>query len=248
MADVEKVLDRLKREFIKVNLIQASLDSLVIFLGLNLVLFLFGFEISPVLSDTLIVAFLGLGVFFIDLAYRAHHYHLEIYERRNPELREILRTARDNPQPKNLATRAMAAELMKRLKKVTSDSIVPRRSIIQKILLVGVLSFLTLLSGVTDFRLQESSGTILPDLEHGEEEDEKVLKNSSEVFGEREEIDASDLDLEFNITGEGERSSEPPDRSLSGSGDAVLESASSALEEDLLLAKRYSLALKDLGE
>ena len=43
---VEKLFKRLKREFLKVNFLQACLDSLLFFLSANLVLFLFSLRFS----------------------------------------------------------------------------------------------------------------------------------------------------------------------------------------------------------
>ncbi|MDY6761659.1 MAG: hypothetical protein SVY41_01295, partial [Candidatus Nanohaloarchaea archaeon] len=243
MADVNDVLKRLKREFVKVNLLQASLDALIVFLSLNLVLFLFSVEILPGVSTTLILAGVGVAVFLVDLAYRAHQYRLEIYEERNPELREILRTARDYRDRDTFVTRAMVQDLMTRIRQVTSDSIIPTRALIQKILVVGALSFLTLASGLTSFQLQEHGGALLPSIDRGgENEDRPVLQNTTEIYGEASDIGASDLDLGFNITGEGEREQGGGEHPRFRSGeDAALEAAEQRLSEDLVLAKQYSV-------
>lgn len=251
MADVERLFKRLRREFIKVNVLQASLDALVLFLSANLVLFLFGTELFPSLPNITVLAVVALVFFVGDLAYRSRSYRLELYEERNPELREILRTARDNPEQDNLVSRAMVEDLMKRLRSITSDSIIPDRSIIKKILVVGALSFLTLLSGVTDFQIQEDGGSLLPGLDPGtlidDDDEEEVLQNTSRIYGERDDIDASDMDLAFNITGEGENEQLEEDGSAFRSGeDAAIEASESQLSEDLALAKAYSLAVKEL--
>ncbi len=251
MPDVREVLKRLKREFVKVNLLQAGLDALIAFLGINLVLFLFDISISPVFSNTTLLAVAAVGVFFIDLAYRTANYRLEVYEERNPKLREILRTARDNPEQDTFVSRAMVEDLLDRLRQVTSDSIIPTRSIIQKILVVGGLSFLTLLSGLTSFQLQEHGGTLLPAPggQGDDDDDLPVLRNTSAIYGERSDISASDLDLGFNITGEGERergdTGDTPGRT---SDDAAFDAAEKQLSDDLALAKQYSVAIKSLSE
>jgi uncharacterized membrane protein len=246
--DVEQVLKRLKREFVKVNLLQSSLDALIVFLSLNLVLFLFGVEVFPRVSNYVVVAGVSVAVFLIDLAHRSHQFRLEIYEERNPELREILRTARDNPRADTFVSRAMLQDLMGRLHRVESDSIVPTRSIIQKILVVGVLSFLTLGSGITNFQVQDHRGAVLPAIQPTDdtEEPQQVLQNTSAIYGDRSDIDAADLDLGFNITGEGEReeSDDPP--VLRSAEDATLETTEDELSENLLLAKRYSVAIKEI--
>ncbi len=248
--DVQDALKRLKREFIKVNLLQASLDALLVFLTANLVLFLFSITLTARVSNAVVLAVLSIAVFLLDLAYRARHYRLEIYEERNPELREILRTARDHPEQDTFVARAMVQDLMGRLRRTTSDSIIPTRALIQKILLVGALSFLTLLSGLTSFQLQEHGGTLLPDPPQVDDGEERpVLRNSSEIYGEASDISAADLDLGFNITGEGDSGEDDAGgASFRSGGDAVLEAAGSGLEEDLALARQYSVAVKQLQE
>ncbi len=251
---VEKLLQRLKREFIKVNLIQASLDTLLFFLTANLVLFLFDFQLLS--SFTNLQALSGFSMFFFlgDLVYRIQKYRLEIYEEKNPELREVLRTARDNLNQQNIVSQALFDDVLDRARAVTSESIIPSKTIIQKILVVGTLSFLTVLSGIADFQLQEDGGELLPggdalsQLITGEGGDDGFeLENSSQIFGETTEIDSSDLDLEFNITGSGESEEGETDFSARVQGESVLDVSGQSLTQDLELAKQYNLEIKELG-
>ncbi|MFB6291935.1 MAG: hypothetical protein ABEI58_00915 [Candidatus Nanohaloarchaea archaeon] len=251
---VEKLLQRFKREFIKVNLIQASLDTLLFFLTANLVLFLLNFQL--VSSFTNLQALTGFSMFFFlgDLVYRVQNYRLEIYEEKNPELREVLRTARDNLDQQNIVSQALFDDVLDRARAVTSESIIPNKAIIQKILLVGTLSFLTVLSGIADFQLQRDGGELLPggdqlkQLISGDKNKEGFeLKNSSKIFGETREIDSSDLNLEFNITGTGASESGNIDYSAKVQEEFLLDVSGRSLTEDLELAKRYSLEVKELG-
>lgn len=246
---VEKLLKRLRREFVKVNLLQASLDAILFFLSANLVLFLFDLNITSSYSNFAILLPSTLLIFIGDLAYRAKNYRLELYEEKNPELHEILRTARDNLSSNNIVSQAMFDELMERSRSVTSESIIPSTRIIQKILAVGILSFLTVGSGIADFQVIDQGGNILPGIEDlqkqiiGEDEDDFDLKNGSEIYGEPRSIEASNKLINFNITGEGNAS----DSDLGSNRqpeDLVLDSTGPALSEDLELAKKYSLAIK----
>lgn len=250
---VEKLLDQLKKEFIKVNSIQASLDALVFFLAANLVLFLFSLQVFSSFSNLQVLVPVTLVFFVADLAYRARKYSLEIYEQENPELQEILRTARDNIDRENIASQALFDEVLKRARNVTSDSIIPSKRIVQKILAVGALSFLTVMSGIADFQLQQEGGELLPGGEKLEdilEQDGKnesfEMRNGSEIFGEKQEIDTSDLDLAFNITGSGS-SGEGEYKSVNREPDElVLDVSGSGLSRDLELARKYSLAVKEI--
>lgn len=249
---VEKLLTRLRREFIKVNLLQAALDSLLFFLTLNFVLFLLSIQLVSGLGNTRVLAVLSLLFLVGDLAYRTRKYRLEIYEEKNPELEEILRTARDNLDRQNIVSQALFDELLDRARTVTSESIIPSKRIIQKILAVGFLSFLTVLSGITSFQLQEEGGEIFPDIGDiqdaitGEGEEGFQLRNSSQIFGDAEDIDASELDIDFNITGTG-NSSETETEGGRTQEDLVLDISSSSLNEDLELAKRYNLEIREFS-
>lgn len=249
---VEKLLKRLKREFWKVNFLQSCLDTILFFLAGNLVLSLFSLRVTKSFSNPKILAVLAAPVFIVDFAYRAKHYRLEVYEEENPELQEILRTARDNIESKNIVSQALFDELLSRSRSVSSDSIIPSRSIIQKIVAVGVLSFLTVASGLANFQIIEQGGNIVPEnpiqqieqiTEEGGEEGFKV-ENGSEIYGEEKEIQVSNQLVNFSIEGNGESS----DSELAAApGQAQLENiaSSGSMPEDVELAKKYSLAIKE---
>ena len=248
---VEKLLKRLKIEFIKVNLIQASLDSILFFLISNLVLFLFSIQVTGSFENYVILGGLTFFFFLGDLFYRIRTYHLEIYEEKNPELREVLRTARDNLDKSNTVSQALFDELIERARSITSESIIPSRQIIQKIVLIGFLCFLTVGSGLINFQILDTNSNIVPELgssNHNDSianrENNSDVLNSSNVLGEPEEIDVKSRDLNFDISGTGE--SKTSDYSFEASSDGLaFESLDEQDDEDLKLAKEYSLAIKD---
>lgn len=248
---VEELFELLKREFLKVNLLQACLDSMLFFLAGNLLLFLFSLDlVSSIDNKTVLVA--ASATFFLgNFIYRSRKYNIEIYEEKNPELQEILRTARDNLESHNIVSQALFDELMDRSRKVTSESIIPSTRIIQKIFLVGVLSFLTVLSGLTDFQIAQNDKEILEDLGpledviDGEDTNEDLdVRNGTEILGEKEEIKISSQLVNYNITGSGSDSDSNLDQTPSGSEDAVLDASGPELTDDLELAKQYSLEIK----
>lgn len=246
---VEKLLGRLKKEFIKVNLLQASLDSLMFFLLGNLVLFLFSLRITESFSNTASLAFISFLFFTGDLYYRAKKYRLEIFEEKNPELREALRTARDNLDQRNIVSQALFDEVMERSRSVTSESIIPNRVIIQKMIVVGLLSFITVLSGLADFQIDQDGGNILPGTDSisditGEDDDDE-LKNATEIYGEEQDIAVSDKLVTFNISGSGESESSEMEEAQAEPEDVVLDVSGPSLSEDVELAKKYSIAIKE---
>ncbi len=248
---VEKLLKRFKIEFIKVNLIQASLDSILFFLVSNLFFFLLSIQIVSSVQNYFTLGALTFLFFIGDLIYRIKTYHLEIYEEKNPELREILRTARDNLGKSNTVSQALFDDLMERARSVTSESIIPSRKIIQKIILIGILCFLTVGSGLVDFQLINQNSNIIPEMENlggresaGDENNSSGRLNSSQVLGESADLEIETRDLNFDISGRGE--SQKPEFSFDGSGrNITFDSLDQRNEEDLQLAKEYSLAIRD---
>jgi len=251
---VERLLIRLKREFLKVNLMQACLDTLIFFLSSNLILFLLSLEITDRYSNAIILGALSVVFFTADFILRSKTYKLEIYEQKNPELREILRTARDNLDSHNIVSQSLFDELMDRSRSVTSESIVPSKRIIQKILAVGLLSFLTVISGIANFQVLEDQGQILDDLgpvgdiiNQGDEDEQSEIKNASEIYGEKQDIQVSDRLVGYNITGTGQSSSDGLGTERSEPEDVTLDAAGPEGSEDLELAKQYSLEIKTLN-
>lgn len=243
---VEKLLKRLRREFIKVNLIQASLDSILVFLTTNLVLFLLNIRI---VSETVHYQVLFASTFIFLLAdwiHRSRKYRLEIYEEKNPQLQEILRTARDNLDNQNIVSQAMFDDLMDRARSVTSESIIPSTQIIKKIVLVGLLSFLTALSGIVDFQVQKETQELFSELEPRQilQQETGDLRNASEIYGEPQDIQASSTDLQINVTGETTGGETSELRQLE-TEQFTFEAANPSLPEDVELAKQYSLAIRD---
>jgi len=266
---IEKLLKQLKREFIKVNVLQALLDGLLFFLIANMVLFVLKIQIVSGSRATTVSLFnfaqisLQMALLFgisivisaIDLYYRSKQYRLEIFEEENPELREILRTARDNLDNQNIVSQALFEETLEKARKVTSESIIPAKEIIYKTLAVGFLSFLTVMSGLADFQVGGEGTDILnnpqdqiDDLIDNERDNETDIKNATDISGNADEIDTSNLDIEFSVEGEGEAdpgefdpTQGPPEEDL------VLDASSDTNTEDLEIAKQYSLAIRELG-
>lgn len=244
---VEKLLKRLRREFIKVNLIQAALDSLLVFLSVNLLLFLLNFTLVSESLHYRVLTGLTLVFLLVDWVNRSRKYSLEIYEEENPQLQEILRTARDNLDNQNIVSQAMFDDLMDRARTVTSESIIPSTEIIQKILVIGFLSFLTALSGIVDFQVQKESQQIFSQLDPEQllEDEKKVLKNASEIYGEKRSIDAVSTDLRINVTGNAEGQGSVETGSVDGR-EFAFHAADPGMPEDVRLARRYSLAISEM--
>ncbi|MFB6200324.1 MAG: hypothetical protein ABEJ83_05560 [Candidatus Nanohaloarchaea archaeon] len=249
---VEKLLKRLRTEFLKVNFLQACLDTIIIFLSLNLILFLLSLRITPAFQNEFVLLAIALAIFPIDFLMRSKKYRLELYEEKNPELKEILRTARDNIDKNNIVSQALFDELLDRSRSVTSESIIPSRRIIQKILVIGAISFLTVLSGLVDFQVSRQQQNIIPDLNElkqqitGGGNQSFQLNDAEAILGEKKDIKLSEKIVNYNITGQGQKEESAGRNQQKNLQKLSLTSSNPAITENLELAKQYSLALKNM--
>lgn len=248
---VEKLFKRLKREFLKVNFLQACLDSLLFFLSANLVLFLFALRFSNAGRNLEFLVPITLLIFAADFYYRSKKYNIEIYEEKNPELRERLRTARDNISSNNIVSQALFDEILDLSRSVSSESIIPSKQIIKKMIAIGIISFLTVMSGIFNFQLLDDGGQIVPDTGNildrlGGGEDEFQLQNDSDIYGEPKDIPISDNLINYSITGSGEAEDGEAANNRQRPESVSLQEAYPGLDRDLELAKEYSLAIREL--
>ncbi len=250
-TSISKLFDRLKKEFVKVNILQAGLDSIVFFLATNLALFFFSISLIGGIPNLASVGVITIILFSINLYYRSQNYNLTIYERKNPELREILRTGKDYEGHKDIVSKSLFRDLLERAKKVTSDSIIPTRQIIKKIVIAGALSFLVVFSGLSNYQIESTEFSIVPEgtipniVGEGEEEEGFKLRNASEIYSERADIDTEDMQVDINIEGSGKETDQDTDPGRREPEEVVLDFTGSSLSEDYQLAKKYSLAIKE---
>ncbi|MFT4892920.1 MAG: hypothetical protein ACI8Z7_000709 [Candidatus Nanohaloarchaea archaeon] len=248
---VEKLFTRLKREFLKVNFLQACLDSILFFLSANLVLFLFSLRFTSAGRNLEYLIPITLIIFVSDFYYRSKKYNIEIYEQKNPELRERLRTARDNIESNNIVSQALFDEILDISRSVSSESIIPSKKIVQKMLAIGVISFITVLSGIFNFQILDQGGEIIPDntdniidqITQGED-DPFEIRNGSEIYGEEQTVEVDGL-INYSIEGRG-----TAENTETGSRDREIEDIAlgetyTGMERNLQLAKEYSLAIKE---
>lgn len=248
---VEKLFTRLKREFLKVNFLQACLDSILFFLSANLVLFLFSLRFTSAGRNLEYLIPITLIIFVSDFYYRSKKYNIEIYEQKNPELRERLRTARDNIESNNIVSQALFDEILDISRSVSSESIIPSKKIVQKMLAIGVISFITVLSGIFNFQILDQGGEIIPDnteniidqITQGED-DPFEIRNGSEIYGEEQTAEVDGL-INYSIEGRG-----VAENTETGSRDREIEDIAlgetyTGMERNLQLAKEYSLAIKE---
>ncbi len=138
MAAINSLLNEIRFEMLKVIILNAFLDATVVFLVLLLLLSIFGIGVML----PLLVAVLFLAG---DVWWRARQLSLKYIEDRNPEIREMLRTAADNKSEENLMAHALFADLIEKMREVSSGTFLDFKQIGFKVAAMFVLS-LTLVS------------------------------------------------------------------------------------------------------
>lgn len=236
---VENLFRQLKREYFKTKVLQSSLDTLILALTANLLLFLSGINYEHI--------WIGIGAlaFFIaDSVYRVKGYSVEVFENSNEELNEVLRTAKDNLDRRDRVSEALFDEVMDRARKVPSDSIMASDRVVQKLIAVGGLSILTAVSGIivpsvdTDFEFAEISDFV-------DTVEEEIRADGDAVLGESTDL-GSGSDIDIEIEGEGESFEDGVASGFEGDSELMYDAPEDDLDEDRELMRRYSLELQNI--
>jgi hypothetical protein len=133
MAAIHSLFDELKFELMKVAVLNAFLDATIVFLVSLLVCNVFGIR----MLYPLIIA----GVFFVIDTWRyARKLSLSYIEEKNPTLREMLRTAADNRASDNLMSHALFAEVIEKVRNVSSGTFLNFQRLLLKIGTVFLVS------------------------------------------------------------------------------------------------------------
>ncbi len=240
---VEDLFKRLKREYLKVNLIQSGLDTAILVLSANLILFFTG------LSFNLIYLAVGGAIFFFaDFVYRSKGYSVEIYELKNKELHEILRTARDNLDRRDDVSEALFDDLMVRARSVSSESIIPGDTVTKKVFLLGSLSILTAVSGLVVPMVDIDTSQIyssVPELSDFGDFDGDERQDVEDVLGDESDLDGIGTSIDIQVEGEGE-SFEDGFRTSFNESELRFEASDSEIDEGEELARDFSLAIQEL--
>ena len=133
MAAIKSLLNELTYEMFKVIVLNAFLDGVIFFLALLLVLSVFGMGLTlPALASIIFVV--------ADVWWHARRISLRYIEEKNPDIREMLRTAADNKEDDSLMAHALFDEVISRARRVSSGTFLDFRKLSTKIGALFVLS------------------------------------------------------------------------------------------------------------
>jgi len=135
MAPIHGLFHEIRFEILKVVILNAFLDATILFLALLLILSIF--------SMSLIWPLLVALLFFSFSIWRyGRRLSLAYIEERNPTVREMLRTAADNKGEDTLMAHALFAELIEKIRTISSGTFLDFRRLFLKIGAVFVLSII----------------------------------------------------------------------------------------------------------
>jgi hypothetical protein len=149
MNDIKRLFAELNQEIFKISLLQSFTDTIIFFLvALN---------ITTLLRVKFYFA-LGTAFLFLigDVMYRMKKTTLDQIELKNPNVRDILRTAKDNENRNSFMILAMFEDLIQRMKEVSASSILNQRKLLIKTLIVCLLSFSVIMTSANNIHVPKS--------------------------------------------------------------------------------------------
>jgi len=133
MKSIKSMFDEVQYELPNMLLLNVFLESAVLFLLTHLILSVFS---MPLIFSGIVAA-----VFFAVRFYlQSRSFDLKKIEKKNPEIREMLRTANDNKENNSLMAQALFTEVLEKMRKVSSGTFINIEMILKRIGAIFVLS------------------------------------------------------------------------------------------------------------
>jgi type IV secretory pathway TrbD component len=130
---IKNMFNEVQYELVKIILLNVFLSTVILFLIADLIALMFGMPIWYVI----VIAFLYFIIMMIVEVRKISVYHVE---RKNPELKEILRTAKDNMSEDTLMAHALFYEVLEKMKKVSSGTFLDFKKLMLKLSAIFVLA------------------------------------------------------------------------------------------------------------
>ena len=149
MAEIKRLFVELYYEVFKISLLHATTDAVIFFM--------IALNITTLLRLKFYFA-LGAALIFLigDVIYRMKKTTLQQIEEKNPQIRDILRTARDYVEGSDFMVLAMFEELIQKMKSVSAGSILNQQNLVVKVFVVCLLSFSVIIISANNIHVPES--------------------------------------------------------------------------------------------
>lgn len=187
MNQIRSLFAEVKYELMKILLMTVILEAAVVFLAVHLVLSIFT---APVWYSAVVA-----GAFAVIRFWRqSRKFDLRRIEDRNPELREMLRTANDNRNDDSLMAHALFHEVLEKMKRVSSGTFLDLGKVIQRVAAIFILSMILVSLAFFNINIAKFSNPLEEPLENfgkwigglggGSTEQEVVNLGDDSLYGE----------------------------------------------------------------
>jgi hypothetical protein len=130
---IKNMFNEVQYELVKIILLNVFLSTVIFFLIADLVALIFGMPIWYVIA-------FAFAYFAIMMTIELRKITVHSVEEKNPDLHEILRTAKDNMHEDSLMAHALFSDVLERMKRVSSGSFLDFRKLMTRISIIFVLS------------------------------------------------------------------------------------------------------------
>ncbi len=149
MSEIKRLFRELHYEVFKISFLHAVADSVIFFMvALN----------GTTLLNLKYYFALGASFVFLfaDITYRMKKTTFRQIEEKNPQIRDILRTARDCEDETDFMVLAMFEELIQKMKSVSAGSLIDPRNLLVKTVVLCMLSFSIILLASNNIHVPKS--------------------------------------------------------------------------------------------
>ncbi len=206
MKDILLLFKDLKLEFIKIILLNAFLNSIIMFLATFAVLTVFD-------ANYIYSLIIPAAYFLVYFIYKLSQIRLIFVEERNPQVKEMLRTAHDYKYEETVMSQGLFRDLFGRMKSVRSSTFLDPRKIFLKVSAVVVLAYLIVFvsalgiyfGSLPKFDKNLLDSIKLPDFISFTKPGEKdkaltdFTNNSEDIYGEAEDLKLTGENLNLEI-------------------------------------------------
>jgi hypothetical protein len=248
MRALKMLFSEIKHEMAKIILLEAFINAALFFLITHIII--------SFLELSVLISLMLTGAFFAwSINKSSSKYMLKDIEKENPQVKVMLRTAKDNIKTENVLTNILAVELIDKIKTANIGKVLGKKTLIQKIIAICGLSFFMIV--IVSFNI--NIGT-LPDLAFFDSPEGRIssieLNESDNIFGDIKvaTLGNEELELQINPTlSELDFTKEKDVEELPDHYDQFpvdveatgAESSSENKPEEFVLAKKYSLAIRN---
>lgn len=133
MLPIRRMFNEVQYELVKIILLNVFLSTVILFLIADLIALIFSMPIWYVLV-------LSLVYFVVIMIHEIRQISMAKVEERNPELKEMLRTAKDNMDDDSLMAHALFYEVIGKMKHVSSGTFLDFKKLMAKLSVIFALS------------------------------------------------------------------------------------------------------------